>query len=283
MVVLEVNVACLGERQQCRNLMAMLPFFATLGVEVLYLLPIQKKGKWKAKGSPYCISDFWELEEAWGTEADWKEFMVLCQQYQMKCILDWVMNHTAWDHPWVEVFPERYCRNDQGFLQHPPHTDWQDVVQLDVRHPAVIEEMKLLMFRWVKERGVHGFRWDAMKRIPREVRQEIQNFLGNPLLWLGDGDTHSVEEEGVHGMERRWNPHGHLTMDTPQIWTFLHHHDEVMQGPAWINKGTALSTMSLDEIRGILSLWNNPVLSLSMWSDTDEWYSWSNPRCVKIP
>ena len=55
MVVLEVNVACLGERQQCQNLIGMLPYFAELGVEILYFLPIQKMGKVKAKGSPYCL------------------------------------------------------------------------------------------------------------------------------------------------------------------------------------------------------------------------------------
>jgi len=283
MVVLEVNVACLGERQQCRNLISMLPFFASLGVEVLYLLPIQKKGKRKAKGSPYCIADYWELDEAWGTEEDWHQLIESCQKYQMKCVLDWVMNHTAWDHPWVQDFPERYRKSKDGQLQHPPNTEWEDVVQLDVLHPALIADVKALMLRWMQERGIHGFRWDAMKRIPREVRMEIQQHLGDEVLWLGDGDTLSVEEEGVDFMERKWNPHVDSFSDHPAQWTFLHHHDEAVQGPSWKQKIASLPSLSIAEIEYWRRRWNNPVISLSMWSKTEELFSWVNPHWVKIP
>ena len=282
MVVLEVNVACLGERQQCRNLTAMLPFFATLGVEILYLLPIQRKGNKRAKGSPYCLADYWEFSEAWGTEADWNQFMALCQQYQMKCILDWVMNHTAWDHPWLRQFPERYLLNEQGEIIHPLGTDWTDVAQLDVNHPELISEMTGIMQRWVIERGIQGFRWDAMKRIPKQTRWKIQSQLGENLLWLGDGDAVSIDEEAVNFVERRWFPQASSQEDHPHQWTFLHHHDEAIKGPTWKQKSAHLRHETKTILQWAIGQWKHPVISISMWAESEELFSWSSPKLVKI-
>jgi hypothetical protein len=32
----------------------------------------------------------------------------------MHVILDWVGNHTAWDHPWATEHPDWYKKNDKG-------------------------------------------------------------------------------------------------------------------------------------------------------------------------
>jgi glycosidase len=282
MVVLEVNVACLGERQQCQNLIGMLPYFAELGVEILYFLPIQKMGKVKAKGSPYCLSDHWEFSEAWGTEEDWNQLLAICQQHQMKCILDWVMNHTAWDHPWLQQFPDRYLLNGQGEMVHPPGTDWTDVAQLDVNHPEVISAMTGLMQRWVIERGIQGFRWDAMKRIPKQTRCKIQSQCGENLLWLGDGDAVSIDEAAVHFVERRWLPSSSSQEDSPHQWTYLHHHDEAINGLTWKQKSAHLRGDTKMVLQEAIGQWKHPVISISMWAESDELFSWSSPRMVKI-
>jgi len=64
----------------------------------------------------------------------------------MKVILDWVGNHTAWDHPWVTEHPDWYVHDSTGKIVTP--WDWTDVAQLNFKNPelrkAMIKEMKVL-------------------------------------------------------------------------------------------------------------------------------------------
>ena len=42
------------------------------------------------------------------------ETLPFAQKLGFKVILDWVANHTAWDHPWVHQHPDWYRKNEKG-------------------------------------------------------------------------------------------------------------------------------------------------------------------------
>jgi alpha-amylase len=282
MVILEVNRACLGVQNQCQHLLQWIPHLAQWKVEVLYLLPVQKRGKQKAFGSPYCIQDFWEWDEAWGDDRDWEMLVKVCRENNIRLVLEWVMNHTAWDHPWLKDFPEYYLKDKEGNFISPPGTNWTDVVQLDTSHPQLISKMNQYIQCWVKERGVEGFRWDAMQRIPNEVRREIQSTTHQQfqeLIWLGDHSTLSVKEEGVDFKEHRWineSIEDLLAGDDEYTWTYLHHHDEAAIR-SWNKK---IDHLDEHQIAYLIAQLKHPVLSISMWEPNDVVFSWRNPQLV---
>ena len=69
--------------------------------EVMWVMPIYPIGIEKGKNSPYCISDYKAIAPEFGTIEDFKKLTETCHEHGMGMILDWVANHTAWDHPWV--------------------------------------------------------------------------------------------------------------------------------------------------------------------------------------
>ena len=285
MVVFEANRACLGSERQCQQLIKWIPTMLDWNVSILYLLPVQQRGQLKAFGSPYCIQDFWKWDDQWGNDDDWNVLVNTCQKYNIRIVLDWVMNHTSWDHQWLDEAHDFYLHDENGNNMCPPGTAWTDVVQLDTRNPLLVRVMTDLMLKWVKERGVGGFRWDAMNRIPREVRKTIQLDIKaqcDDLIWIGDESGISPVEEHVDFLERKWTSESFddlMKNDNPFYWTYLHHHDEA-NVRSWKEKVKGLDQQTLmQNVKAI----NNPVLSMAMWESSAKVFNWGFPCAVAPP
>jgi glycosidase len=81
-----------------------LPRLRNLGIDILWLMPVQPIGKVNRKGSLgsyYSIRDYTAINPEHGTEADFKALVDAAHRQGMKVILDWVPNHTAFDHTWI--------------------------------------------------------------------------------------------------------------------------------------------------------------------------------------
>ena len=80
-----------------------------MGVETLWfmpLTPISEKYKKGSMGSYYACSSYTSINEEFGTENEFKEFVKTAHAMGMKVIIDWVANHTGWDHEWTMSHPE---------------------------------------------------------------------------------------------------------------------------------------------------------------------------------
>ena len=58
--------------------------------------------QWWPLNSPYCISNFYEVDEEYGTLSELRHLVDEAHSRNMAVILDWVANHTSWDHPWID-------------------------------------------------------------------------------------------------------------------------------------------------------------------------------------
>jgi len=73
----------------------------------------------------------------------WNTLEIVAEALGMKVILDWVANHTAWDHPWITQHPEWYKRNAAGEIVSYNFDNgreveyWTDVVGLDYKQQAL--------------------------------------------------------------------------------------------------------------------------------------------------
>jgi glycosidase len=172
------------------------------GADVVWLMPIYPVGVLNRKeplGSPYSLSDYRGINPEFGTAADFRALVDAVHARGMKLILDWVPNHTSWDHVWVREHPDFYVRDSAGGLTVPRDdkgnlTNWTDVAQLDYRNPALRREMIAAMSYWLTEFGIDGFRVDVAGFVPddfwRDAVPALRAAVTRKILLLAEwGDV----------------------------------------------------------------------------------------------
>ena len=159
-----------------------------MGVEILWFMPVQPIGKERRKGSLgsyYAISDYTAINPEFGSMEDFKALVKDAQNRGMRVILDWVANHTAYDHTWIAAHPDWYTRDAKGNIVS-PEADWSDVADLNYDNPemriAMIDALKF----WVSEVGINGFRCDVAFMVPTNFWNEARTALDSvkPDLFL---------------------------------------------------------------------------------------------------
>lgn len=193
-VVYEANLRAFGPKAGFAALTAQIPAVRRLGADVLWLMPIHPVGRVRsvgALGSPYAVADYDRLNPEFGTDAEFRTLLHAAHRRGMRVILDWVANHTAWDHPWVQAHPNWYSHDAKGEIVIPTGTNWQDVADLDFAQPAMRRAMIASMQGWVTRYGIDGFRCDAAGMVPTDFWREAIGALRagskRPLLILAEG------------------------------------------------------------------------------------------------
>ena len=101
-----------------------------MGCDILWLMPIHEFGQKNAVGSPYCIRDYKSVNSSYGTLSDLKSLVQKAHAKDMKVLLDWVANHTSWDHAWITAHPDWYTQ-EGGVIISPKGMGWNDVADLN--------------------------------------------------------------------------------------------------------------------------------------------------------
>lgn len=177
-----------------------------LGFDYLYLLPIFPIGKKNRKGtlgSPYAIRDYMAINPELGDLNSFKRLVKACHDRHMKVMLDIVFNHTAPDHYWTVDHPEYYYHREDGSFGNRVG-DWSDIIDLDLSHPGLRQELINTLKYWAKE-GVDAFRCDVASLLPLdfwlEARQEIQK-VHPDHVWLAESVEpqfiRQLRSEGMH-------------------------------------------------------------------------------------
>ena len=90
-------------------------------------------------GSAYCIRNY-HVDERLGGEAGLAAAREQLASRGVGLVLDFVPNHVAPDHPWVDEHPEYFVRGDDGAIalgRDPYFPPWPEVLQLDASLPVV--------------------------------------------------------------------------------------------------------------------------------------------------
>ncbi|MGM0377703.1 MAG: alpha-amylase family glycosyl hydrolase [Bacteroidota bacterium] len=179
-VIYEVNIRQYTEEGTFDAFAEHLPRLKELGVDILWLMPVHPIGEEKRKGSLgsyYSIKDYKGINPEFGSMEDFKELVEKVHEQDMHLILDWVANHTAWDHPWTDEHPEWYLKNDSGEII-APHEDWTDVAGLDYDNEEMRTAMIDALTFWVEEADIDGYRCDVAGMVPvdfwESARREIE-------------------------------------------------------------------------------------------------------------
>ena len=185
-VIYEVNVRQYTPEGTFTALQTHLPRLKALGVDVLWLMPVQPIGVKNRKGklgSYYAISDYTAINAQYGSEAAFKAFVDAAHQQGLRVILDWVANHTAHDHEWVTARPAYHERRADGSPinardNEGKETDWTDVAELDYTNAELRRTMIDEMRWWVDRFGLDGFRCDVAGGVPMDFWVEARTAQG---------------------------------------------------------------------------------------------------------
>ena len=150
-----------------------LPRIASMGFSTLLIMPIHPigvpTGSHPAVESPYAVADYYAVAPSLGSLHDFASLVTQAHRLGFKLIMDVVLNHTAWNHPFITQHPEYYVHKRQLLFSRKKspdaiaHAFWfEDVAQLDFKSGTTVQEyMSAMLVWWVKNYNVDGFRFDT--------------------------------------------------------------------------------------------------------------------------
>lgn len=205
-----------------RGVISKLDYIKDLGIDVIWICPFYKSPN---DDNGYDISDYQDIMEEFGTMADFDELLEGVHKRGMKLILDLVVNHTSDEHPWFieskkskdNPYRDFYIWREGKNGEEP--NNWESIFGgsaweydettneyflhlFSKRQPDLNWENKEVrqkiyeMINWWLEKGIDGFRVDAISHIKK--RQGLPD-MPNPDndKYVSCFDMH-MNQEGIH-------------------------------------------------------------------------------------
>jgi cyclomaltodextrinase / maltogenic alpha-amylase / neopullulanase len=176
-VIYEVFPRAFSPRGNFDGITARLDDLKSLGVTIIWLMPIHEMGREKKKGtigSPYAVRDYYSINPDYGTREDFKRLVAETHRRGMKIIIDIVANHTSWDSVMMKT-PEFYRRDGAGKIVSP--YDWTDVAALNYENPRLRDYMTEMLKHWIREFDLDGFRCDVAGEVPTSFWESARSEL----------------------------------------------------------------------------------------------------------
>ena len=236
-VIYEVNIRQYSPEGTFNAFTKDIPQLKELGVKIIWVMPIfpisqtkrkatggddskfasemPKEEQHKYLGSYYAVSDFKKVNPEFGTIEDFRNLVKTAHDNGMYVILDWVPNHTGWDHVWIKEHPEFYTKNAKGEIIDPinPETGkswgWSDVADLNYDNKELRKEMTSDMLHWIKNENIDGFRCDVASNVPLDFWQQAIPQLRKEknIFMLAEAWEPELLKDGLFDMAYGWEAH----------------------------------------------------------------------------
>jgi alpha-glucosidase len=195
-----------------RGIASRLDHLEWLGVDAVWISPFYPS---PMADFGYDITDHTSVDPLFGTLEDFDHLVAEAHSRRIKVILDYIPNHTSDEHPWfvasrssrdnpkrdwyvwadpapdggppnnwIDTFGEGCAwRLDEGTGQYYYHAHLAEQPDLNWRREEVREAMLDVLRFWL-ERGVDGFRVDALRHLIKD--KELRDNPPNPVHRPGD-------------------------------------------------------------------------------------------------
>ena len=183
-----------------------LPRLKDMGIKILWLMPVTPISSEKRQGtlgSYYACSSYTSINPEFGNMDDFKNLVAEAHASGMKIIIDWVANHTGYDHPWTKEYPAYYIKDSEGNFTE--ENGWMDVIDLDYTNSDLRNAMIASMKFWVEECDIDGFRCDMAHLVPLDFWKKARTICDaeKKLFWLAECDE--PEYLNVFDITYAWN------------------------------------------------------------------------------
>ena len=164
-----------------------LDYLVDLGINGIWLMPVHPSQSYHK----YDVADYYQIDPAYGTLEDFRDFLAACEERDIHVIMDLVLNHTGNDHAWFETACDYlrslpageepsvdacpyvgyyYFSRELGSGYHAvTGSEWYyegkfspHMPDLNLANGLVRQEINAIMDYWLGM-GVAGFRLDAVK------------------------------------------------------------------------------------------------------------------------
>ena len=177
------------------GILSKIPYLKDLGIDAVYLNPVNKSPN---DDYGYDVSDFYAIMDDYGTLKDFDHLLKALHQSEIRLIMDLVINHSSDEHPWFQEAKksrDNPCHDfyiwkagKKGVLPNNwpsffggPAWEWNEATKEYYLHlfskkqpdfnytsEALREEIKKIIRFWI-DRGVDGFRFDAVNHIAKDL------------------------------------------------------------------------------------------------------------------
>jgi alpha-glucosidase len=177
-----------------QGIISKLEYLKELGIDVIWVSPMFESPN---DDNGYDISDYQEIMAEFGTMADFDQLLQETHRLGMKLILDLVINHTSDEHPWFiesrsskespkrdwyiwrdgkdgkepnnweSIFSGSAWEYDEKTDQYFMHIFSRKQPDLNWENPEVRNSL-YEMVNWWLDKGIDGFRVDAISHIKKE-------------------------------------------------------------------------------------------------------------------
>ncbi|HTI07524.1 MAG TPA: alpha-amylase family glycosyl hydrolase [Puia sp.] len=187
--IYQVNMRAFSSTHNLQGVINRLDQIKALGTNVVYLMPVYPVGVLKSVNSPYCIRNFDSVGTEFGTLTDLRTLVDGAHSRGMAVMMDWVVNQTSYDHPWITQHPDWYLKDGNGNIT--GLNGYTDVAALDFTSTAMRTAMLTQMRYWVFAANVDGFRCDFADNPPIDFWQQtitsLRGITTHKLLLLAEG------------------------------------------------------------------------------------------------
>jgi glycosidase len=204
-----------GDFEGIRN---RLDYLKDLGITTIWLNPIQENKMRGGSYHGYAITDFYKMDQRFGTNEEFKSLVKDIHAKGMKMVMDKVFNHCGSSHWWMNDLPSKDWINNEGvFLQ----TNHATVTVMDI-HASETEKSNFLNGWFVRN----------MPDLNQRNRHLATYLIQNSIWW--------IEYARIDGI--RQDTYSYLDFDFLARWckeiTNEYPNFNIV-GETWYNKATA--------------------------------------------
>ncbi|MGF7049351.1 glycosidase [Paenibacillus sp. DS2015] len=166
-----------------------------LGINALYLNPIFRA----TSNHKYDTTDYFKIDEQFGSLEDFNSLVRQCHERDIKVILDLVINHCGYYHPYfqdvivkgenseykewfyINQFPVKRSEEDYDSVGY-----YQWMPKLRTSNPSVQQYIFDIVSFWQKESGIDGWRIDVADEVEisflRELKTSVKRLNPNAII-----------------------------------------------------------------------------------------------------
>ncbi len=182
-----------------------------LGITALWLMPINESESYHG----YDIEDYSKVDAELGTNELFAQFVDECHKRGIRVIIDWVVNHSSWKHPWFTEAVQPDSAKRTWYVMQNPRPQWKGpwdqnvwhdnarghnrksyygvfsptMPDLNLRNGHVTREIHDAASMWLTDLNIDGFRLDAIKYLIETFPDELEN-TPETFDWLANFRAH---------------------------------------------------------------------------------------------